>query len=60
MVKDNRTNEVSEVSWGNNLSDDMSIITSVANIISHQRARERGEVHVALGRFETVSIRIEL
>ena len=59
IVRDNRTGDVTENSWGNAISDDLSVITSVANIIMHQRARERGEVHTAIGRFETTGIRIE-
>ena len=59
-IRDNRTGEVHEASWGNNITDDMSIITSVANIISHQRARDNGEVHAFQGRMTTVAIRIEL
>ena len=59
-VRDNRTGDVTDVSWGSAITSDMSIITSVANIIDHQRAREAGEVHTAQGRFETLAIRIEL
>lgn len=59
-VKDNRTGTITRNSWGNVMENDLTVLISVAQIIEHQRARERGEVHVAVGRFETVAIRIEL
>ena len=59
-VKDNRTGEVTEQSWGNVISDDLTVLLSITQILRHQRDREAGLVHTALGRFETVAIRIEL
>lgn len=60
-VKNVRTGETTEVSWGNKISSDLSVVGSVLDIIQHQRDRDNGDIHEALlGRFETVSIRIEL
>lgn len=59
-VRDNRTGEVNDVSWGNNITSDLSIISSVVSILDHQRARDNGEVHAFQGRLTTVAIRIEL
>lgn len=59
-ILDNVSGETREVSWGNNITSDLSIVTSVAQIIAHQRDREAGEVHVWQGRLTTVAIRIEL
>ena len=52
--------ETSEVSWGNNITSDFSIITSVAHIVEHQRSRDYGEIQNFPGRFKTIAIRIEL
>jgi hypothetical protein len=60
-VKNLRTGETTEVSWGNKIESDLSIISSVAGILSHQRDRDDENIHEALlGRFETIAIRIEL
>lgn len=62
--KDNRTGETVEVSWGNNITSDFSIITSVANIVEGLRDQEAGKDepghNPVLDRFTTVAIRIEL
>lgn len=62
--KDNRTGELVEVSWGNAITSDFSIITSVANIIEGLRDQEAGKAednhNPVLDRFTTVEIRIEL
>lgn len=52
--------DTTDVSWGNNITSDFSIITSVINIVEHQRARDNGEVTNFPGRFKTIAIRIEL
>lgn len=62
--KDNRTGETVEVSWGNNIISDFSIIGSVVNIVEHLRDQEAGKAepdhNPVLDRFTTVGIRIEL
>lgn len=62
--KDNRTGETVEVSWGNNITSDFSIIGSVVNILEMKRDQEAGRVeenhNPVLDRFTTVAIRIEL
>lgn len=59
----NRTGESVEVSWGNNITSDFSIIKSVVSIVEHLRDQEAGkalENHTpVLDRFTTVAIRIE-
>lgn len=61
--KDNRTGETVEVSWGNNITSDFSIITSVANIVEGLRDQEAGKAeeghNPVLDRFTTVAIRVE-
>lgn len=59
-TRDERTGEVTEASWGNVIEDDLAVIQSVVNILRHQRDRDAGKVHTAVGRFTTTSIRIEL
>lgn len=60
----NRTGESVEVSWGNAITSDFSVIGSVVNIIAMKRDQEAGrdkEGHnPVLDRFTTVAIRIEL
>lgn len=62
--KDNRTGETVEVSWGNNITSDFSVIGSVVNIVEMHRDQETGKALEAynpvLDRFTTVAIRIEL
>lgn len=62
--KDNRTGELVEVSWGNNITSDFSIIGSVVNIVEQKRDQENGKAepnhNPVLDRFTTVEIRIEL
>lgn len=62
--KNNRTGELFEVSWGNNITSDFSVIGSVVNIVEGLRDQESGKAqpnynHV-LDRFTTVGIRIDL
>ena len=62
--KDNRTGEAVEVSWGNVITSDFSVIGSVVDIIAMKReqdARVAEDNHSpVLDRFTTVAIRIEL
>jgi hypothetical protein len=58
-VRDNRTGEVRETEWGVSTTD-LNLMLTVGNIISHQRAREAGEVHAFQGRLTTTEIRIVL
>lgn len=59
-IKDNRTGEVRQVSWGNKIESDLSIVSSVTGILQHQRDRENDETHAFIGRMTTVAITIEL
>lgn len=60
----NRTGEAVEVSWGNVITSDFSVVGSVMNIIEMKRQQEErieGEDHnPVLDRFTTVSITIAL
>lgn len=60
----NRTGEAVEVSWGNVIESDFSVIHAVMNIIEAKREQEiRKEIpdhNPVLDRFTTVAIRIEL
>lgn len=62
--KDNRTGETIEVSWGNNITSDFSVVSSTLAIIEGLRDQEAGkalEIHnPVLDRFTTTGIRIEL
>ena len=62
--RDNRTGETVEVSWGNNVTSDFSIIGSVVNILEMKRDQEAGRDednhNPVLDRFTTVAISIEL
>ena len=62
--KNNRTGETVEVSWGNNIASDFSVIGSVVSIIQAKREQEEGrevEGHnPILDRFTTLEIRVEL
>ena len=53
-----------DVSWGNNIASDFSIINSVVNIIESLRDQEAGKAepnhNPVLDRFTTVGIRIDL
>lgn len=60
IVKNNRTGEVAEVSWGDNITSDWSIVSSVGGIMEQARARANGEIKNFPGRFTTLEIRIEL
>lgn len=59
LTKDNRTDKIYEQAWGVDM-DDLTVVQSVINIMRHQRDRDEGKVHTAIGRFQTVAIRIEL
>lgn len=60
----NRTGESVEVSWGNVIESDFSVIHSVMNIIEghreHMAKRDTPDHNPVLDRFTTVAIRIEL
>jgi hypothetical protein len=62
--KDNRTGETLEVSWGNKIESDFSIIGSVVSIMKghreHLSARFEATHNPILDRFTTVAVRIEL
>lgn len=62
--KNNRTGELVEVSWGNNITSDFSVIGSVVSIVQMKREQEDGKAepnhNPILDRFTTVEIRIEL
>lgn len=62
--KDNRTGETVEVSWGNKIESDFSVIGSVVSIIQMKREQEAGKAEAnhnpVLDRFTTVAISIEL
>lgn len=62
--RDNRTGDTVEVSWGNNITSDFSVITSVVNIIEGLRDQEAGKAepnhNPVLDRFTTIGIRIDL
>lgn len=61
--KNNRTDERVEVSWGNNITSDFSIIGSVVDIVSMLRQQEAGKAegnhNPVLDRYTTVAIHIE-
>ena len=61
--KNNRTDETIEVSWGNNITNDFSVIGSVVNIIDMLRQQEAGKDepghNPVLDRYTTLGIRIE-
>lgn len=61
--KDNRTGQTVEVSWGNNITSDFSIIGSVVSIVEGLRDQEAGKAednhNPVLDRFTTVAITIE-
>lgn len=67
--RDNRTgetiehDETVEVSWGNKIESDFSVIGSVVSIIQalreHEAAKAKNEHNPVLDRFITVGIRIE-
>lgn len=68
--KDNRTgdtiehDETIEVSWGNVITSDFSVVQSVMNIIEMKREqesrKEEDNHNPVLDRFTTIGIRIEL
>jgi hypothetical protein len=62
--RNNRTGETVEVSWGNVITSDFSIIGSVVNILETKRdqqaAREEENHNPILDRFTTVSINVVL
>ena len=62
--KDNRTGETVEVSWGNNITSDFSVVGSVLRIIEGLREQEAGKAEAnhnpVLDRFTTVAISVEL
>lgn len=61
--KNNRTDETVEVSWGNNITSDFSIIGSVVTIVDMLRQQEERKAeddhNPVLDRYTTVAIRIE-
>lgn len=59
LTKDNRTDKIYQQSWGADM-DDLTVLQSVVNIMRQQRDRDEGKVHTAVGRFQTIAIRIEL
>lgn len=60
----NRTGEHVDVSWGNVITSDFSVIGSVMNIIEYKREqearREEDNHNPVLDRFTTIAISIEL
>lgn len=62
--KDNRSGDTVDVSWGNKIESDFSVISSVVSILQILREQEEGkntENHnPVLDRFTTVAISIEL
>lgn len=62
--KNNRTGETVEVSWGNVITSDFSVVQSVMNIIEMKRDQEagkaKGDYNPVLDRFTTIAINIEL
>lgn len=60
----NRTGEHVEVSWGNVITSDFSVVHSVMNILEMKRDQEAGrevEGHnPVLDRFTTIAITVEL
>lgn len=62
--KNNLTGEIVDVSWGNNIVSDFSVIGSVVNIIEMKRdqqaGRDEGGHNPILDRFTTIAISIEL
>ena len=60
----NRTGETVEVSWGNAITSDFSVVGSVMNIIEMKRDQEAGReqesYNPVLDRFTTVAIRVVL
>lgn len=62
--RNERTGELVEVSWGNVITSDFSILGSVMNIIEHKREqeqrREADDHNPVLDRMTTVGISIVL
>lgn len=62
--KNNRTGELVEVSWGNKIASDFSVISSTVTILEMLREQEAGKsepnYNPVLALFTTVEIRIEL
>lgn len=62
--RNNQTGEIVDVSWGNNITSDFSVIGSVVDIIGAHRAQEAAvgtpDHNPVLDRFTTIAIRIEL
>jgi cell division GTPase FtsZ len=60
----NRTGEEVEVSWGNVITSDFSVVHSVMNILEMKRDQEAGrenpDHNPVLDRFTTIAIHIEL
>jgi hypothetical protein len=61
---DNRTGEEIEVSWGNVITSDFSVVHSVMNILEghreHMAKRGTPDHNPVLDRFTTIGIRVEL
>lgn len=62
--RNERTGELVEISWGNVITSDFSILGSVMNIIEHKREqeerREADNHNPVLDRFTTLGIEIVL
>lgn len=62
--RNERTGEIVDVSWGNNITSDFSVIGSVVSIIEMKRDQQAGRDepnhNPVLDRFTTIAIRIEL
>lgn len=62
--KDERTGAEVEVSWGNVIDNDLTIMTSVANILTMRREQDTARLdpghNPVLDRFTTIAIHIEL
>lgn len=62
--RNERTGEIVDVSWGNNITSDFSVIGSVVSIIEMKRdqqdGRDKENHNPVLDRFTTVAITVEL
>lgn len=62
--RNERTGEIVDVSWGNNITSDFSVIGSVVSIIEMKRDQQAGRDepnhNPVLDRFTTVAITVEL
>lgn len=58
-VRNERTGEIKDVSWGNNITSDMGVMASVASIMD-SRIDQNDALFKVYGRETTISITIEL